>query len=205
MNKPTCPHCQSTDTVFHDGALGYEAVRCNTCNVETDLHDPTSFCERTDRTNTRKETMKTKLSPDGRFELCETHPAKRRNPQSAVVCKHPGRCIKDHIYSIYFREKLAFRGTDLGFGQFFWLADFHSPTIANDVMATLEKDGLFKIMLAGEIRPMNEPHGHGNGWEDCEADEATMFAVFGETGPLQGFATMAEAEEFLRINEGKIQ
>lgn len=46
----SCPQCKSTDVLFHDGALGYEAIRCNACNEETDCHDTTNHSQRTDRT-----------------------------------------------------------------------------------------------------------------------------------------------------------
>jgi len=49
MNRITCPQCQSIDTVYYHGMLGYEAVRCNACNQETDLNNPESHCERADR------------------------------------------------------------------------------------------------------------------------------------------------------------
>jgi len=31
-----------------DGALGYEAIRCNDCNLETDANNESNFCERAD-------------------------------------------------------------------------------------------------------------------------------------------------------------
>jgi len=37
------------DVEFHDGLLGYEAIRCNTCNQETDMNRPDTHCERVDR------------------------------------------------------------------------------------------------------------------------------------------------------------
>jgi hypothetical protein len=49
MNRLHCPQCQSDDVEFYEGLLGYEAVRCNACNQETDLNNPESHCERTDR------------------------------------------------------------------------------------------------------------------------------------------------------------
>ena len=49
MNSFHCPQCQSTDVVFYEGLLGYEAIRCNTCNQETDANRPESHCKRTDR------------------------------------------------------------------------------------------------------------------------------------------------------------
>jgi hypothetical protein len=49
MNSYHCPQCQSRDVMFYEGLLGYEAVRCNTCKQETDLNNPDSHCERTDR------------------------------------------------------------------------------------------------------------------------------------------------------------
>jgi hypothetical protein len=50
-----CPHCGSKDTEYYDGCLGYEAVRCNDCRIETDLHDPTNFCGRNDKQTERRE------------------------------------------------------------------------------------------------------------------------------------------------------
>ena len=49
MNRLTCPQCQSQDTIYYHGMLGYEAVRCNACNQETDLNNLESHCERVDR------------------------------------------------------------------------------------------------------------------------------------------------------------
>ncbi len=49
MNKIQCPQCGSFDTSYHDGLLGYEAVRCNQCNEETDLNNQESHSPRPDR------------------------------------------------------------------------------------------------------------------------------------------------------------
>jgi hypothetical protein len=49
MTRMRCPQCQSRDVTFYDGMLGYEAIRCNSCNQETDANHPESYCERTDR------------------------------------------------------------------------------------------------------------------------------------------------------------
>ncbi len=46
----TCPQCGSTDAFFYDGALGYEAIRCNACNEETDCNNGNPHSQRTDRT-----------------------------------------------------------------------------------------------------------------------------------------------------------
>src|SRR4051812_39512397 len=48
MTRLSCPQCESPDVTFYDGLLGYEAIRCNTCNMETDVNRPTC-CERSDR------------------------------------------------------------------------------------------------------------------------------------------------------------
>jgi len=49
MTGLCCPQCKSQDVTFYDGCLGYEAIRCNACNQETDANRPESHCERTDR------------------------------------------------------------------------------------------------------------------------------------------------------------
>jgi hypothetical protein len=48
-NKIPCPQCGSQDTSYYDGALGYEAVRCNACNEETDLNNDHAHNPRPDR------------------------------------------------------------------------------------------------------------------------------------------------------------
>jgi hypothetical protein len=48
-NKITCPQCGSADTSYYDGAMGYEAVRCNACNEETDLNNDHAHNPRPDR------------------------------------------------------------------------------------------------------------------------------------------------------------
>lgn len=57
MTRLHCPQCQSQDTEYYEGLLGYEAVRCNACNIETDLNNPQSYCERTDRTPVPETTL----------------------------------------------------------------------------------------------------------------------------------------------------
>lgn len=34
----TCPQCNSPKARWYDGALGYEAVRCEECHIETDMN-----------------------------------------------------------------------------------------------------------------------------------------------------------------------
>jgi hypothetical protein len=48
MTRLSCPQCESPDVIFYDGMLGYEAIRCNTCNMETDANR-LNCCERPDR------------------------------------------------------------------------------------------------------------------------------------------------------------
>lgn len=43
MRAPKCPHCQSANTKWYDGMLGYEAIRCHDCHIETDANKPESF------------------------------------------------------------------------------------------------------------------------------------------------------------------
>jgi len=57
MNRFYCPQCQSQDVEFYEGLLGYEAVRCNACNQETDLNNPESHCERVDRVHIAAATL----------------------------------------------------------------------------------------------------------------------------------------------------
>ena len=33
-----CPQCGSKNTRWYDGALGYEAIRCYDCNIESDAN-----------------------------------------------------------------------------------------------------------------------------------------------------------------------
>jgi hypothetical protein len=57
VNSYHCPQCQSHDVEFYEGLLGYEAIRCNICNQETDLNNPASHCERTDRIRIAENTL----------------------------------------------------------------------------------------------------------------------------------------------------
>jgi len=34
--RPICPQCGKTDIQMYDGGLGYEAIRCRSCGMETD-------------------------------------------------------------------------------------------------------------------------------------------------------------------------
>ena len=36
----SCMQCKSEDVTYYDGALGYEAIRCNKCNEESDINSP---------------------------------------------------------------------------------------------------------------------------------------------------------------------
>lgn len=38
QNNLTCPQCGSRSVKYHDGLLGYEAIRCQDCGKETDLN-----------------------------------------------------------------------------------------------------------------------------------------------------------------------
>jgi hypothetical protein len=38
MTRLSCPQCESPDVNLCEGLLGYEAIRCNTCNLETSAH-----------------------------------------------------------------------------------------------------------------------------------------------------------------------
>ena len=49
MTGLSCPQCDSPDVTFYDGMLGYEAIRCNACNQETDATRQESHGLRTDR------------------------------------------------------------------------------------------------------------------------------------------------------------
>ena len=49
MTGLSCPQCDSPDVTFYDGMLGYEAIRCNVCNQETDANRSENHCLRTDR------------------------------------------------------------------------------------------------------------------------------------------------------------
>src|SRR5258706_364525 len=33
-----CRHCKSNNVRYYDGALGYEAIRCHNCHIESDLN-----------------------------------------------------------------------------------------------------------------------------------------------------------------------
>jgi hypothetical protein len=55
------------------------------------------------------------------------------------------------------------------------------------------------------IEPNNEPWGEGNGWERCEPDEATAFAVWEHVNDnsdcdaiVESFDTLAKAEAWVR-------
>jgi len=63
--KPlTCPQCFGENVELYDGALGYEAVRCNDaeCWQETDLNNQNSHCLRQDRP---------KPEPQSKCDNCE--------------------------------------------------------------------------------------------------------------------------------------
>jgi len=49
MTGLCCPQCESQDVTFYEGMLGYEAIRCNTCNQETDANRQENHGLRTDR------------------------------------------------------------------------------------------------------------------------------------------------------------
>jgi hypothetical protein len=91
MSAPACPQCQSTDTVFHDGALGYEAVRCNACNVETDLNNPASFCERTGRTHERNTVKNPKCPTHGTILQCPACIASVTSEAKAAASRENGK------------------------------------------------------------------------------------------------------------------
>ena len=50
------------------------------------------------------------------------------------------------------------------------------------------------------IEPINEPDGEGNGWDECDESEATMFRIWDIEADQQveAFATRAEAERWVR-------
>jgi hypothetical protein len=33
-----CGHCKSKNVKYYDGSLGYEAIRCHNCHIESDLN-----------------------------------------------------------------------------------------------------------------------------------------------------------------------
>jgi hypothetical protein len=33
-----CGHCGSTNVKYYDGSVGYEAIKCHNCHIESDLN-----------------------------------------------------------------------------------------------------------------------------------------------------------------------